>query len=141
MKVVVYDYKESNYSELFSLLNDVYGSNISKNVLEENYLSDTREIIVAEDENSGLVGCAFLEYMEDFVRPSKSAYITYVAVKESVRKQGIGRLLFSEIERKSKERNCDSVEFTSANYRTEAHNFYCAIGYTEKKTTHFIKEI
>lgn len=140
MQIEIREYQSSDYPELVTLLQKVYGSTIDKNILEGNYISDCRSIIVAVTEDS-LVGCAFEEVQVDYVRPSRVLFVTYVAVDEAYRKHGIGRKLFSFIENSCSEKNCSSIELTSADYRKEAHAFYTALGFTKKKTTVFIKEI
>lgn len=140
MQIEIREYQSSDYPELVTLLQKVYGSTIDKNILEGNYISDCRSIIVAVTEDS-LVGCAFEEVQVDFVRPSKVLYVTYVAVDENYRKHGIGRKLFERVENIAKENTCSSIELTSADFRTGAHAFYNSLGFTKKKTTLFIKEI
>lgn len=140
MQIEIREYQSSDYPELVTLLQKVYGSTIDKNILEGNYISDCRSIIVAVTEDS-LVGCAFEEVQVDYVRPSRVLFVTYVAVDEEYRKHGIGRKLFAFIENSCSEKNCSSIELTSADFRKEAHAFYTALGFTKKKTTVFIKEI
>ena len=141
MKVKIRDYKSTDYSALVELLKDVYDSNIKKDILESKYVSDTRNILIAVDELDRLLGCTFIEFQEDYVRPRKILYVTYVAVSERFRNCGIGHLLYEEVEMRCKEKSCSAVEFTSANYRTVAHSFYHSMGYKVKDTSIFIKEM
>ena len=141
MEYKIREYQKDDFSALIKLLSTVYQSTITQEVLEKRYISSSRSIIVAVDDNEHVVGCAFVEIQEDYVRPSKIAYITYVAVDEKCRKQGIGRKLFDAVEVIGKNKNCNAIELTSADYRVGAHAFYESIGFTHKKTTVYIKEI
>jgi len=141
MEITVRYYKSGDYNMLISLLSKVYGSHIDRDKLEDEYISDKRSILVAVTEEEILVGCTFVEVQEDFVRPSRILYITYVAVDENYRRHGIGRKLFDKVETLCIDHACSAIELTSADYRTEAHEFYNRLGFTKKKTTVFIKEI
>lgn len=141
MSVTIREYKNTDYQGLMVLLGDVYESTIPQDTLEAKYLSETKSILVAVDDNSRIVGCTFVEIQYDYVRPHKIAFITYVAVDEKCRKQGIGKSLVHAVENICRERECTAIELTSANYRTGAHAFYESLGFTRKKTTVFIKEI
>ena len=141
MTIIVRNYQVSDYQGLSHLLGNVYDSEIPKDVLESNYLSSSRSILVATNENSLIVGCAFIEIQTDYVRPKKIAYITYVAVDVNYRKQGIGKKLMSAVEDICIDKGCSAIELTSADFRTGAHAFYESLGFTRKKTTVFIREI
>ena len=135
-------YESHDFQELFDLLHDVYQTNIDKETLENNYINDFKSILVAVDDETGkLLGCTFIEELKDLIRPNKILYVTYVAVDERFRHQGIGKKLMHEVEKKCRELGCSAIELTSANYRKNAHLFYEALGFTKKKTTLFIKEI
>ncbi len=141
MELKIREYQKRDYTELLSLLDTAYNSTIKQEVLEKEYISSTRSILVAVNESDHVVGCTFVEIQEDYVRPSRIAYVTYVAVDENCRRQGIGRKLLHSVVDMCKERECSAIELTSANHRTGAHAFYESLGYTKKKTTVFIKEI
>ena len=141
MGLQIREYQKTDYTELLLLLNVVYNSTITQEVLEKQYISASRSILVAVNDGGHVVGCTFVEIQEDFVRPSRIAYITYVAVDENCRKQGIGKNLLAAVEMICKSRNCSAIELTSANFRIGAHEFYKSLGYTKKATTVFIKEL
>lgn len=141
MNISVRFYESCDYKELIILLNQVYNSVIDKKDLEEKYLSDCKYILVATDSENHIIGCTFIEIQEDFIRPNKISFVTYVAVDERYRHHGVGTKLLKYVELISHNKGCTAIELTSANYRTGAHAFYESIGYTKKKTTVFIKEI
>ena len=137
MDVVIRKYLSEDSKSLLALLHNTYDSCITQQVLEDKYVTDKRDII----NEKKLIGCAFTEIQEDYVRPSRSIYVTYVAVDNEYRKQGIGTKLMSHVQTMCIENDCSSIELTSANFRTGAHAFYESIGFTKKKTTVFIKEV
>lgn len=141
MDIIIRYYQKKDYELLIKLLDKEYNSHINQTRLEKTYISDKRSIIVAVEKEDSLVGCTFLEIQEDFVRPSRVLYVTYVAVDEKYRMHGIGRKIFERVEEIARENACSSIELTSANYRTGAHAFYDSLGFTKKKTTVFIKEV
>lgn len=141
MELKIREYQNRDYTELLSLLDAAYNSTITQEVLEKEYISSTRSILVAVNESDHVVGCTFVEIQEDYVRPNRIAYVTYVAVDENCRRQGIGRKLLHAVVDICKDRECSAIELTSANHRTGTHAFYESLGYTKKKTTVFIKEI
>ena len=141
-EIKIIDYKPKHYRGLIRLLHQVYGSNILQELLEKYYVNDTHRIVIATDlSEETVMGCAFMEIRQDFVRDSRSAFVTYVAMDIRYRRMGIGGKMISEIQKSAKEFGCTCIELTSANYRTDAHAFYEALGFTKKKTTVFIKEI
>ena len=121
MKVTIRLYKGEDYPKLRELLNKIYGSTIDQEMLEKQYITDDRQILVAANENDMVVGCTFVEVRKDYIRQSKVLFVTYVAVDESCRKKGIGRSLLMKVEEVSRHYGCTAVELTSADYRTEAH--------------------
>ena len=135
-------YKSSDYNNLLKLLETVYGSQIDQDTLEKHYVNSNHDILVSvEDGSDVLTGCTFIEIKEDYVRPEKIIYVTYVAVDEKFRHHGIGKMLIDKVEQICHENNCSAIELTSANFRTGAHTFYDRLGFTKKKTTVFIKEV
>lgn len=139
MNLMIIEYNEECFNQLANLLGTIYGSKISKEVLEKYYLSNNKKIYLAKIDDT-IVGCAFLEIKIDYIRPYTYGYITYVAVDENYRKMGIGRTILEHIVTVSKELGCSTVELTSANSRVNAHIFYESLGFTKKKTTVFIKD-
>lgn len=138
--IVIQDYAPLYFPQLYRLLSDVYNSDITEAELETNYCGEDRQIILAI-QDSNTVGCAFLNYINDYIRKRKTVFVTYVAVDTEFRHQGIGTKLFDEIEKRARNKACDAIELTSADFRTDAHAFYYSINFTRKKTTVFIKEM
>lgn len=135
----IIEYTPYFYESLLRLLNDIYSSNISKQDLESNYLSNNKKIYLAQINNE-IVGCAFLEIRTDLIRPYKYGFLSYVAVDNNYRRCGVGRELTGHIIKCARELGCSTLELTSANSRVGAHSFYESIGFTKKNTTVFIKD-
>lgn len=142
MSIEIRWYDKSDFYKLAGLLNCVYKSSIDSQQLETEYITARRNIIVAADtESSRLIGCTFVEVQDDFIRNRRILFVTYVAVDEKYRGQGIGRKLLEYAEKVCRDKGCSAIELTSANYRKQAHLFYQALNYAQKDTTVFIKEI
>lgn len=139
-EVTIENYDSAYFNQLFLLLADVYSTAIPQSSLEGNYLGPDKEIVLALL-NDKVVGCAFLEYNADYIRDRKTVFVSYVAVNITFRQHGIGSKIFSEIEGRARNRSCSAIELTSANYRSSAHAFYHALGFSKKQTTVFIKEL
>lgn len=138
--VLVQDYTPSLFPQLFRLLSEVYSSKITQAELESHYLDQDNQILLASL-NGIVVGCAFISFNMDYIRNRKTSFVSYVAVDNSYRRQGIGSRLFSEIEKRSRIMSCSAIELTSADFRESAHAFYQSLDFTKKKTTVFIKEL
>lgn len=142
MSIILRLYEKKDFTGLQALLDTTYGSTIERDVFEREYITDNRNVLVAVDSDFGnVVGSTFVELQQDYVRPSKIAYITYVAVDEAYRKRGVGKQLIQKVEELCEEWNCSAIELTSANFRVGAHEFYKRLGFTVKQTTVFIKEM
>lgn len=139
---IIRDYCESDWGGVNTLLYEGYKSIIDKDTFQLKYLSDSCNVLIAEEEKTNkVVGCILWKVNEDYVRPNKTLYLSYLIVKKEYRRKGIARDLYSRLESLCKEKCCSCIEFTSANYRTGAHELYKSMGYTIKNTSIFIKEI
>ena len=68
-----------------------------------------------------------------------AAVLWYVCVSKEVRRKGVGRLLFREIEKIARENDCEIIYFTCLQENTRAQNFYRSLGYTDEKEKAFVK--
>jgi GNAT superfamily N-acetyltransferase len=66
--------------------------------------------------------------------------LTALVVREPSRGQGIGHRLVAAAEEIARGRGCRRIEVTSAEHRTDAHDFYRHLGYAET-SRRFIKHI
>lgn len=96
---------------------------------EEKYL------LVAVDEGSGeIVGSLLGVVFEDICGDCRPILLVEnVAVLERYQGRGVGRMMFEEIERWGREKDCHYEMLVSGMSRTGAHKFYKAIGFDEVK--------
>jgi len=76
-------------------------------------------------------GFLSLHFIPQIALRGNFARISYFAVDEDARSQGIGRLLEDEATRLARERGCDRLEVHCATRRDRAHKFYARQGFVE----------
>ena len=91
-----------------------------------------QRFLIAESNHStvGWLHAAIGEYVET----DSFVLIGGLVVDRSQRRQGIGRLLMEHAEKWAKEKGCVVVRLSSSAGRTEAHEFYKQLGYSNIKT-------
>ncbi|WP_052255162.1 GNAT family N-acetyltransferase [Salinicoccus sp. YB14-2] len=105
--------------------------------LEDKYLRSFKDIeaqagnqILLSTESGVITGCLQLTFIPTLARGGmKRAQIEGVRVHKSYRKKGVGRALFEEAIRLSKENQCGIVQLTTDKRRTGAHSFYEKLGF------------
>lgn len=85
-------------------------------------------IIVAEDDGR-LVGMSGMHIAIFIHRPRPVARLVTMVVTAQSRRSGVGRALVAHIERLAREQDCEFLELTSREERTEAHRFYESLGF------------
>jgi hypothetical protein len=87
------------------------------------------ELLVAEQDDGTVVGLAGLHlvHVMHYARPL--GYITSFVTDSTVRRQGIGRKLLEAATAWARAKGCYRLSLTSAEHRTEAHEFYPASGF------------
>lgn len=87
------------------------------------------QILLATD-NGETIGCLQLTFIPTLARGGqKRAQIEGVRVHKSHQSKGVGRALFEEAIRLSKENQCGIVQLTTDKRRTGAHSFYEKLGF------------
>jgi len=73
-------------------------------------------------------------------RDTRICRITAMIVTADAQGRGVGRALGERVEQEARRWNCDRIEVTSSQRRTDAHAFYARMGY-EIKSHRFIKAV
>lgn len=104
-------------------------------LIEKISQNEEKYLLVSEDrENGMIVGSLLGVVFEDICGDgSPILLVENVAVLESAQGQGIGRIMFEEIERWGRQFHCHYEMLVSGLGRTGAHKFYKALGFDEVK--------
>lgn len=97
--------------------------------------NEDKYLLVAEERPSGrIVGSLLGVVFEDICGDCRPILLVEnVAVLEECQGVGIGRKMFTEIERWGREKDCHYEILVSGMKRTGAHRFYSALGFNEVK--------
>lgn len=85
----------------------------------------------ATEPGGALLGFLSLHFIPQIALEGDFARISYFAVDETARGQGIGRQMEAEATRLAKKRGCALLEVHCHTRRTRAHEFYRRQGYEE----------
>lgn len=105
--------------------------------VEEKYLQSFKDIeaqsgnqILLAVDGEAIIGCLQLTFIPTLARGGqKRAQIEGVRVHKEHQKKGVGRALFEEAIRLSKENHCGIVQLTTDKRRGGAHEFYHKLGF------------
>ena len=100
--------------------------------------ADPDEALLVYELDKEVVAFLSLHFIPQIALAGDFARISYFAVKDSARSQGIGHQLETHITRLARERNCDRIEVHCHSRRTDAHRFYERQDYTESPR-YFVK--
>lgn len=105
-------------------------------------LDNSREVVfIAEADSGRIAGVIHVEKYNVLYFPTM-ANILGLAVAADFRRQGIGSALLKRAEEWARKNGACSMRLNSGESRKQAHEFYCAQGYTDdKKQLRFIKEL
>ena len=133
-------YLTDEYESLASLILESFPDiNTEENIIESLKNSPYLSLIAVKDNN--VIGHIMIDIRTDIIKNKTVFYLNYVCVASSERNQGIGTLLLKKVEEIAKEKNVNSIEFTSNKRRLSAHSLYLKNDYLVKDTTYFYKEI
>lgn len=105
--------------------------------IEDKYIRSFKDIeaqagnqILLAVEDEKVTGCLQLTFIPTLARGGmKRAQIEGVRIHKSYQKKGVGRALFEEAIRLSKENHCGLVQLTTDKRRSGAHEFYHKLGF------------
>lgn len=133
-------YLTNEYESLANLILESFPDiNTKENIIESLKNSPYLSLIAVKDNN--VIGHIMIDIRTDIIKNKTVFYLNYVCVASSERNQGIGTLLLKKVEEIAKEKNVNSIEFTSNKRRLSAHSLYLKNDYLVKDTTYFYKEI
>ena len=133
-------YLTDEYESLANLILESFPDiNTKENIIESLKNSPYLSLIAVKDNN--VIGHIMIDIRTDIIKNKTVFYLNYVCVASSERNQGIGTLLLKKVEEIAKEKNVNSIEFTSNKRRLSAHSLYLKNNYLVKDTTYFYKEI
>lgn len=133
-------YLTDEYESLANLILECFPAiNTKEKIIESLKNSPYLSIIAVKDDN--VIGHIMIDIKTDIIKNKTIFYLNYICVANSERNKGVGTLLLKKIEEISKEKNVNSIEFTSNKRRLAAHKLYLKNNYLIKDTTYFYKEI
>ena len=101
---------------------------------------DGRTVLLAELDGEP-VGTADLTIAPGLIHGARArASVDYVVVDREHRREGVGRALMDECERRARAADCYEVLLMSGDHRQGAHRFYEALGY-ERCATGFMLDL
>ena len=93
-------------------------------------LKDSRGIILATS-NSKIVGMVSYVLIDRLNQPLRELWIPELVVTTGYRNRGIGKRLVMKCESIARRNKCYRIRLESRNDRTDSHNFYNKIGFSQ----------
>jgi ribosomal protein S18 acetylase RimI-like enzyme len=93
-------------------------------------LKDSRGIILATS-NSKIVGMVSYVLIDRLNQPLRELWIQELVVTTGYRNRGIGKRLVMKCESIARRNKCYRIRLESRNDRTDSHNFYKKIGFSQ----------
>ena len=97
-------------------------------VYDEQVVDPNAHHVVAETEAGDVVAFLSIYFRSRLNWPSPEAWVPDMIVTEAARRQGVGRALLDEAQRRARERGCHSLTLESGYRRAEAHHLYREFG-------------
>jgi ribosomal protein S18 acetylase RimI-like enzyme len=88
-------------------------------------------VLVAEDDEEGIVGAASLWIKPDLAHGDTVVEVPMLVVSESARRRGIGKLLVEKIQSVAATENAALIELVAARGNDTARAFYRSLGFIE----------
>ena len=143
--------RESTYDDIPSLLELLYELGRPKpqkddeletftKLLKTYMQEDNKKILVAEIENSKIVGMMSIVFLSRLNQNTLEMYVPELIVSQNYRSNGIGKKLINFSIDIGKEKKCHRMRLESGNQRTESHKFYRNLGF-ETSSIFFTKNL
>ncbi len=105
----------------------------------DNLLDNDNILALLATERGRTVGCCFVSLLErSMSSPGKTAYIDLLVVDEPCRHRGIGRALFTEVEKRARKFGAQRVELMVWSHNAIAQKAYAAYGMTPQRSIYEI---
>ena len=105
----------------------------------ENLLKNENVLALLVQERLEVVACCFVSLLDrSSFHPCKTAYIDLLVVDEKHRRQGIGKMLFREVETRARRFGAQRVELMVWSHNTIAEKAYAAYGMTPQRSIYEI---
>jgi GNAT superfamily N-acetyltransferase len=85
--------------------------------------ADTHHLVAADASGEVVAFCS-LHFRKRLNHATEEAWVPDLYVAESARRQGVGRALLEEVERRALDRGCWHLTLESGHQRAEAHQLY-----------------
>jgi len=96
---------------------------------------DGNQLIVGEDQDGAIVATYQLTFISGLsLRATRRAQIESVRVTSALRGQGVGHLMFADVEARARKAGCRLIQLTMNTVRDDAHRFYTGIGFEPTHT-------
>ena len=128
--------KKKDVDKYINFINEVFGYEGDKEVIEKTFRKNKILVIKKEEE---IIAAVTLEERLEYIKNLKYYFISYLGVKKEYRRKGYGSKLFKKIEELVKENEIDYIELTSGNQRRIAHFFYKDKSFKIRDTMVFVK--
>ena len=143
--------RESTYDDIPSLFELLYELGRPKpqsdneledstNLLKHHLNDDDKKILVAQIDDSKIIGMISMVFLSRLNQKTLELYIPELIVSQNYRSQGIGKKLLNFSIKLGKEKKCHRIRLESGNQRIESHKFYKHLGF-EDSSIFFTKNL
>ena len=143
--------RESIYDDIPSLLELLYELGRPKpqsdneledstNLLKHHLNDDDKKILVAQIDDSKIIGMISMVFLSRLNQKTLELYIPELIVSQNYHSKGIGKKLLNFSIKLGKEKKCHRIRLESGNQRIESHKFYKHLGF-EDSSIFFTKNL
>lgn len=134
MNISVREYRDEDYLSVRRIILDSLH-------YEKPFIKDDRVLEFVGTVGDVVAGYFNIIVEHDIVKDIWVYYVGYVCVDVGYRGMGLATAMMEFAENLARSRKVSYIELTSGNYRHVAHNLYRKLGYCERNSTIFRKEI
>lgn len=119
--------KLTDTKAVYDLICDMENTRLDYNRFEKVFndcLNDNRFFCIVAEQDNSVIGCLNLRIEYQLHHTDKIAEIMELAVMDTFRSKGIGKMLFEKASEIAKDNNCLQIEVCCNQLRLNAHRFY-----------------